>query len=100
VPDLITTSIMKNFYESLNSGLPKDEALHAAQLKFLRENNDPLYRHPYYWTGFVVIGDTSALQPSASYMVYYLSGIFFVAVAGLLVLKRRKRQLQSSSSNS
>lgn len=90
VPDLITTKIMKNFYESLADGMDKDEALRAAQQKFLRENADPLYRHPYYWAGFVVIGDTSPLQKS-SRVVYYVAGIIVVAAGVALTIRRRSR---------
>lgn len=87
VPDQVTTSIMHSFYENLKDGSSKDEALRAAQLKFVEENKDPLYRHPYYWAGFVVIGDTAPLQ-SKSYMLYYLGGI--ILAAGILIYTRRK----------
>jgi CHAT domain-containing protein len=90
VPDLITTKIMKNFYESLTEGMSKDEALQAAQAKFIRENTDPLYRHPYYWAGFVVIGDTSPLEAGTSYVGYVIGGI--VLVVGLVIVWRRKKR--------
>ena len=90
VPDLVTTNIMKNFYESLNEGLSKDEALRAAQTRFLRENSDPIYRHPYYWAGFVVIGDTSPIEPSAGYWMYVVAGSLIIAVGVVLMYRRRK----------
>lgn len=88
VPDLITTSIMKNFYGSLTEGMSKDEALREAQMKFLKENTDPIYRHPYYWAGFVVIGETAPIE-SRSGVIYYVLGIF-VVVTGVVVARRRK----------
>lgn len=93
VPDVITTNIMQNFYENLTEGLGKDEALRAAQQKFLRENTDPLYRHPYYWAGFVVIGDTAPLQTSSPYLVYYI--VFGVFIAGAVSLKFFKQSKSS-----
>lgn len=91
VPDLVTTNIMKNFYESLADGLPKDEALQSAQMKFLKENTDPIYSHPYYWAGFVVIGDTQPLD-TRSYTFLYIVGALAVALAvGFLMIRRAKR---------
>ncbi|HZY81950.1 MAG TPA: CHAT domain-containing protein, partial [Cyclobacteriaceae bacterium] len=94
VPDLVTTSIMKNFYESLSDGLSKDEALQAAQVKFLNENKDPIYSHPYYWAGFVVIGDNSPLERGTNWG-YYLIGISVVAVTVVLVRRFRKQGSES-----
>jgi CHAT domain-containing protein len=91
VPDRITTEVMKNFYENLSAGMDKDEALRAAQLKFQAENTDPLYRHPYYWAGFVVIGDTSKLESSPPYKAYgyIILGVLVVAVASFEFFKKR-----------
>jgi len=91
VPDLVTTSIMKNFYESLSDGLSKDEALRAAQVKFLKQNSDPIYAHPYYWAGFVVIGDTNPLERRSDW-AYYIIGISVVVVAGVLVRRFRRHE--------
>lgn len=88
VPDLITTSIMTKFYENLTDGMDKDEALRTAQQEFLRENTDPLYRHPYYWAGFVVMGDTEPLERSTG-LGYYLLGLS-VFLAGLLFALTRR----------
>jgi CHAT domain-containing protein len=35
-------------------GLAKAQALRQAALSTMR---DPRYRHPFYWAGFVVVGD-------------------------------------------
>ena len=91
VPDLVTTNIMKNFYEGIATGMPKDEALRAAQMKFVSENKDPLYSHPYYWAGFAVIGDTSPIE-SPPYVAYYISGIFVILIGGLLIFRLRRRR--------
>lgn len=52
--------ITQSFYDGLNKGLPLDEALRAAQLKWLDtgEQSDQL---PYVWAGNVLIGNTSAV---------------------------------------
>jgi len=47
-----TSQLMKNFYQALASQR-KAEALRQASLRML---NNPRYRHPFYWAGFVLVG--------------------------------------------
>jgi YVTN family beta-propeller protein len=72
VDDQSTSSLMQAFYHSLESSVPKGEALRDAQLSLLN-NHDTLswvytppgstkacklaYDHPYYWAPFILIGD-------------------------------------------
>jgi len=56
-----TTQLMIDFHRNLRAGLQtqpvkmrKAKALREAALKLLRTNE---YRHPFYWAGFVLIGD-------------------------------------------
>lgn len=53
-PDDATTLLMERFYTHLRAGAGKAEALQRAQRE-VRER----YLHPYYWAGFVLIGDGS-----------------------------------------
>jgi len=48
-----TAQLMGEFYEGLNNGLSKAEALRQAQLTLL---SNPKYKHPYYWLPFVLVG--------------------------------------------
>ncbi|MCP3957494.1 MAG: CHAT domain-containing protein [bacterium] len=67
VADQTTAELMIRFYRHLSSGLPKDEALRAAQLEFIQEpievtNGDgqKVQRDasaPYYWAAFQIFGD-------------------------------------------
>ena len=57
-----TTELMLEFHKSLRAGpggpkepLSKAQALRQAALKLLRGTE---YRHPFYWAGFVVVGDS------------------------------------------
>jgi len=60
VNDESTAQIMVKFYEELKEGIPKDQALRLAKEHYV-DNADPAGRHPYYWAGFVAIGDMSPL---------------------------------------
>ncbi|MBD2772424.1 CHAT domain-containing protein [Iningainema sp. BLCCT55] len=55
VEDQSTAVFMAEFYRQLtNSQITKAQALRQAQLKLL---NQPGYQHPFYWAGFVLIGN-------------------------------------------
>ena len=55
-----TTELMLNFHRGLRTvdgarnAMTKSEALRQAQLKLLRTKR---YQHPFFWAGFVVVGD-------------------------------------------
>jgi CHAT domain-containing protein len=52
VDDAATAALMEQFYTHLRAGVSKAEALRLAQLKTRTE-----HPHPYYWAGFVLVGD-------------------------------------------
>ena len=56
VNDSATAGLMKGFYQNLNRGLPKSEALRRAKLA-LRGGNHPVWQHPHFWAGFVLVGE-------------------------------------------
>ena len=67
ISDRTTAEFMVHFYRHLKEGLPKDEALRAAQMEFIRGpiqvTNDKGERvefdasAPYYWAAFQIYGD-------------------------------------------
>lgn len=56
VHDASTAQLMIAFYASLTQkpGITKAEALRTAQLALLKQ---PQYRHPFYWSPFVLVGN-------------------------------------------
>ncbi len=55
VQDRSTAELMVAFYHALSQpGVSKAEALRQAQLQLL---NDPQYKHPFFWSAFVLIGN-------------------------------------------
>jgi CHAT domain-containing protein len=50
VDDAATQQLMVDFYQNLNQGISKGEALRQAKLKLIA-------RHPFYWSPFILIGD-------------------------------------------
>ncbi|MEB3356786.1 MAG: CHAT domain-containing protein [Synechococcales bacterium] len=54
VNDASTAQLMSAFYQALQTGLPKAEALRQAQLQLL---HDQRYWRPLYWSPYVLIGN-------------------------------------------
>lgn len=54
VEDQSTQMLMKEFYKGLRGGKSRSQALQDAQEMVLA---NPTYRHPYYWSGFMLFGD-------------------------------------------
>jgi CHAT domain-containing protein len=46
--------LLRRFYEHWTGGLPKWQALRAAQREV---RDDVRYGHPFHWAGFVLVGD-------------------------------------------
>ncbi len=56
VNDESTAVLMKNFYQNLENGLDKAEALRQAQLQ-LWETPDKDWRVPAFWSAYIAIGN-------------------------------------------
>lgn len=79
VDDEATSKIMSYFYTHLKNGEDKDEALKNAKFDYLENTNDNLLKHPYYWSGFVLTGNTEALfKPNDYRWVLILLPILFL----------------------
>ncbi|WP_445305725.1 CHAT domain-containing protein [Microcoleus sp. T2B6] len=50
VDDAATKDLMVEFYQNINKGMSKNEALRQAKLS-------QITRHPFYWSPFILIGD-------------------------------------------
>ncbi|KYG81518.1 CHAT domain-containing protein [Roseivirga ehrenbergii] len=94
--DAVAPEIMESFYQYLNKGIDKDEALRSAQLDFL-ENANNISANPYYWGSFFILGDTEPIdfRPRTPrwYYIVVASILLFLAV---LALRKKKRRGQRS----
>lgn len=94
VEDKVSAQLMMNFYQHLFSGRTKPEALRMAKLEHIR-NADPLKAHPYFWLGYIFVGDPSPIKFSNGVIIgviLFVSVIvfFLMAVWRSLSLKKRK----------
>ena len=77
---------MKYFYKNLVTGLSKDVSLRNAKIEYLKSAH-PQKKHPYYWAGFIIIGDCSPLWSSKSILNWFIIGFLCVIVL-LFLLKK------------
>jgi tetratricopeptide (TPR) repeat protein len=95
VPDQASKEIMKHFYDYLSKGKNKGEALRLAKLSYLEETDDPHFRHPFFWAGFVLYGDNGALQMSPKQnkpAVIWIAGLLIVVMFAGLFFRMKNRQ--------
>ena len=92
VDDCSTAQIMTLFYEELSSGQKKNEALRNAKLQYLKTAH-PSRLHPFYWAGFVLVGDEGAVWGDSlnDSSILYLSILcpLFISI-GIFILKKGK----------
>ncbi|MFO8235670.1 MAG: CHAT domain-containing protein [Bacteroidales bacterium] len=92
VEDNASIQLMEYFYEEIIKGKSKEEALREAKIKFLN-NADMLHAHPYFWSGYILIGDKEAIYNKNR--DYLIGGILIIVVAGLIgrryYMNRKKR---------
>jgi CHAT domain-containing protein len=91
VQDQSSSQIMYTFFESLKKGLPKDEALREAKLKFLA-TADPYQAHPAQWAAFVLLGDYHPLSRPNNPWLWIGLGALFVVLGVLYFQQRRKKK--------
>lgn len=97
IPDVIMTlwtvgdesggKLMTDFYQDLAKGNSKDIALRNAKLSFLREA-DPITRHPYYWSGYIIVGDHGPVFISRTKKYMIIGGIMILVILGFLYKNR------------
>lgn len=87
VNDATTSRLMELFYMYLSAGYSKDYALRMAKLDFLN-NSDAAQTNPYYWSSFVVMGDTSPINSSTKNYIWIMGLIGFVVVSMIYIVYR------------
>ena len=90
VQDLSSTQIMESFYTYLKEGYQKDKAMQMAKLDYLAESN-MLKSHPFFWSLFIVSGETSEISLQKANTNYYvLSGLGILLLLILIRYASRK----------
>ena len=88
VNDESTSELMPYFYRNLADDMTKGAALHHAKKDFLKET-DLEFRHPYYWAGFVLLGNNEPLKSGGFESIFWMTGLLFLGVLGVLFFRKQ-----------
>ena len=89
INDRSSAKLMGYFYDGLQSGLQKNEALRLAKIQYLKSTEDPLLRHPYYWSAFVISGDINAVK-TTNYTWYILEAVLLFLMLFFWINHKKK----------
>jgi len=91
INDKTTQEIMYSFYTNLKNGQTKSKALHESKLAYLSSNEGSM-ASPFYWSSFVLIGDSSivTIESKANWTLLLLL-LVVVIVVGIAFKKRYKK---------
>ena len=96
VNDQSTAKIMSLFFQFLKEGKGIASALASAKTEFLRTVpiESEYHLHPYFWAGFVAIGDNQILIRPTSHQVFWYSLLTILIIGSILwaVLELKKKQ--------
>jgi CHAT domain-containing protein len=95
VEDRSGSTIMSNFYKHLKEGNPKDAALRSSKLEYL-QTAGRIKSHPYYWGGYVCIGDPSPLEASGINITFIISAVLAILAVSVFFLYMYKRKQRNA----
>lgn len=86
--------IIDLFYQQLQKGIPKDEALQLAKLEYLKTAEGRMLL-PQYWAGMVIIGNISPVKHPAHRPWLWIVGAIMLAAgaAGYAFYKRTQKSI-------
>jgi len=97
VPDKNTKQIMTLFYTNLKKGLSKSEAIRAAQIEYLSNDDlsSPVVRAPYYWAGWTMYGSDGTINLDIEYSVSPIIFILLLVLSLMIFffLRQKNKQL-------
>lgn len=85
--DKSTPELMTYFYQNLKDGQAKDVALNNARKQYLSTAKGKA-RHPFYWGGFVLIGDNKPLKSTSNNMLWVFLIVVVIGVAGIAAVRK------------
>jgi CHAT domain-containing protein len=88
IRDQTASDISTWFYENLNEGMSKNEALRMAKVRYITTRNSD----PYIWGSFILIGDDEPLVKKISIRGFFFGGILMLILGGVLFWLVRQRR--------
>ena len=88
VEESATSALMQRFYENLQKGMAKDEALRAAKQYLLKETPNA---NPFYWAAFVPVGDMEPIRSQSGDLWVWLLSLAGIILLAILLWWRSKK---------
>lgn len=89
VEDNSGVKLMTSFYSYLLKGNNKSHSLKQSKMDFIK-NADQLKSHPYFWSGYVVIGNKDALFTSYTKEILFVGLFSILLILGVFYKRSRK----------
>ena len=90
VQDRSGSDLMIEYYRYLLDGDPKDIALQKAKLRMLEES-PTAKTHPFYWSAYIITGDTQPLISEAGIETWYAFPVVVLIILLVVLFLREKR---------
>lgn len=87
--DKSTPELMKFFYQNLKDGQTKDVALNNARKQYLATATGKA-RHPFYWGGFVMIGENSPISQDRNTLFWIVPILILLVFIRTIYNRKRK----------
>ncbi|QQS50037.1 MAG: CHAT domain-containing protein [Bacteroidota bacterium] len=84
VADRSSARLMYYYYRALSKGSSSDRALQQAKIDFLNYE-DPLFHHPYYWAGYVSLGNPVVYKGLNIRLIGWITPLVFLLLLLLLI---------------
>lgn len=91
IEDEAGKDILIAFYKNLGRGDSKSKALRKAKLAYLNTTQEAELKHPFYWAGFVVLGDNAPVVQAFNWFWIFL--VVALVVGAVLIFRFRSIKL-------
>ena len=81
--------LMVEFFRNLKQEKNKTDALRLAKIAYLNEIEESFDAHPFYWAGFVGIGENDPIKPPKDFSIFY-GWLILLTIAGIWSLRMGK----------
>ncbi|WP_289042381.1 CHAT domain-containing protein [uncultured Zobellia sp.] len=90
VNDASSANLMGLFYTHLSKGESKGRAMQNAQITFLQNNSQNALAHPYYWSGYVLSGNSTPVLIKYHWG-YWIIGAVVLALLGFWAFTKKNK---------
>jgi CHAT domain-containing protein len=91
IGDKTSSKLMHQFYTNLAAHQNIGNAMQNAKIEYL-EQTDEMKAHPYFWAGYIVLGNSNAIfEPDPAKNYFHFWWVFALVLAGSGLIAGRKK---------